>query len=225
MERATAEYERARVTWSDLRRLREFWSLELDNDSLRRNSGILRRLLIERDLTTAWRTLSFEETPMIMALSLDSVLRGIPRRAVAFAQLGGGSYSETTFAGIIKTDPRYDSVKIQQAIFSNGPPELKLVSLRKFTSADCVVVEGRGISRSRLLGYISNKLGGVHFDPKRREKHNDYKLLDKAHSEVVINGTPTIYYELLSLGEALLNSGDIARFLTRGARLFESAND
>jgi hypothetical protein len=99
-------------------------------------------------------------------------------------------------------------------------PERDL-SLKKFLDSACIVARGTKISRRTLIKYVANKLGGVHFDPKRdltKMEEQQFALLDEIRDERIVADKPAIYFELLSVGQALLASPDITMFLALGAK-------
>ena len=69
--------DRLRVLVEDLDYLEASWNAQIIPDStLRRDSAILRRLLVDLDrvLATAWRELGFTKGPKIVAPDLDRLL-------------------------------------------------------------------------------------------------------------------------------------------------------
>ena len=55
-----------RVVEADLRYLRDEWGNDIDDDSLRRNTPVLHRLLNEDHLGQAWRMVGIQKEPKIL---------------------------------------------------------------------------------------------------------------------------------------------------------------
>jgi hypothetical protein len=75
--------------------------------------------------------------------------------------------------------------------------------------APAVCVRGKLIARRAVVKYVANKLGGAHIDPRRT---GPYAVLESA-VDVTLLGKPAVYFELLSIGQALANSEDAERFV------------
>jgi hypothetical protein len=70
---------------------------------------------------------------------------------------------------------------------------------------------GKRFSRAQVVKYVANKLGGAHFDTRRghRKEDPDFILLDKVTPTVHLLDKPAIYFELLSIGQAVAGSHDL----------------
>jgi hypothetical protein len=88
--------------------------------------------------------------------------------------------------------------------------------LSAYLRSTAALIVGERITRQDVIQYVANKLGGAHYDTSRDKKADArYKLLDKRPATYVPqNGVPApyVYAELLSIIEALVESGDAARF-------------
>jgi len=79
------------------------------------------------------------------------------------------------------------------------------------------VIEGILINREEVIKYVSNKLGGAHYDSSRKPRASSrgvsleekYALLDSARNSTMLADKNAIYYELLSIGQRLVNSKDV----------------
>jgi hypothetical protein len=98
--------------------------------------------------------------------------------------------------------------------FEAGVPT-EVIGLRRFVEAPCIVVGGELVVRRVLIKYVVNKLGGAHHDAKRGTDHEEtlFSLLDGTRGEVQLLSKPAIYFELLSIGQALAGAHDIDRLL------------
>jgi len=85
--------------------------------------------------------------------------------------------------------------------------------LSKFLLQVSFIIEGKTINREEVIKYVNNKLGGTHYDSTRNA--NDpleakYMLMDKVQDgRIIVAEKNIIYYELLSIGQRIVNSEDI----------------
>ena len=85
--------ELVRTVASDLQYLKREWDQEVDDDSLRRSSTVLRRLLIYGDDGHTWREAGFPKEPRVRATDLEAWLADSRRlHAVVRAAAGGAKY-------------------------------------------------------------------------------------------------------------------------------------
>ena len=91
------------------------------------------------------------------------------------------------------------------------------VKLVIFLRQPSFVIEGIFINREEVIKYVANKLGGAHYDSSRKPKTSardvslgeKYTLLDSVRSSTMLADKNAIYYELLSIGQRLVNSKDV----------------
>lgn len=129
---------------------------------------------------------------------------------------------------------KYKGVQIQSTSLIDGamtPEEVKAsyertkdvigksypVKLGVFLKQTSFVVDGVLINREEVIKYVTNKLGGAHYDNTRSNSsqqsglslEDKYALLDKVRSGTIVADKNAIYYELLSIGQRLVNSRDV----------------
>ncbi len=90
--------------------------------------------------------------------------------------------------------------------------------LDEYMASTCIVVDGTAVSRRHVVKFVANRLGGAHFDPRgkksrKREEEEEERLFDLMDRAVHVVRLPLVYYELLSIGQSLVNSEDIKRLL------------
>lgn len=91
------------------------------------------------------------------------------------------------------------------------------VNLSVFLKQTSFVVDGVLINREEVIKYVANKLGGAHYDSSRTNStqksgpslEDKYALLDKTRREIKVADKNAIYYELLSIGQRIVNSRDV----------------
>lgn len=224
LNNASFQEQFLRTVAADLLYIQKKWGPDVDEDSLRRDCIVLRRLLIENDLVRAWQMVGFVKQPRILAGRLDV---GSDKESLGFAQIGGG-LSGKVGEGIArvsnvqyleKGDVRYYLRKQKK---EPSPHTKEAVTLPKFLDSTCIIAEGNEVCRRDLILYVANTLGCAHTDLTRgfREKHRvkfealDRVLVPKGMGLVVLGRNP-VYYELLSIGQALADSKDIEKLKRR----------
>lgn len=204
----------------DLEYLITEWTQDIDEKSLRISSGILRRLLLEDALGRAWRLAGFEKEPSIKAFGLGCLLSSEGPSTISFAQAGGAKVRGCQISSITQRKRPRSFNKLK------GPPYIPApvqYSLNQFIESVCMVIEGQIVRRREVIKYVANKLGGVHIDtvrgnPKSEKKHKAEKvflLLDNVFKSRETLKKNAVFYELLSIGQDLINSNDIKMFVEK----------
>jgi len=200
------------VVVADLQFLRDDWDSSVDDHSLRRSSPVLRRLLVDNELQRAWKAAGFEKEPSIVASTLEPLARRLSTQKVRFASAGGASYGGVELRGALMVGYAMSEEEFK-SLHADGVPE-KEYGLRAFIESTCIIVDGLEVPRRVLIKYIANKLGGAHFNKRRRDDSGEervYKRLDIAAEQVVLAGKNAVYFELLSIGQALVQAPDIIK--------------
>jgi hypothetical protein len=202
---------------SDIEELKKSWGPAVDNDTLRRASPILRRLLIYGDLQKAWKAVGFEKELRIIAPFLEPLLDADVNHTIVAAVAGGGEFHGKIFQLF------YVSEGSEPVLPPEGMDSLDEVEfgLQGFMSSCGLFLEGERVKRKSIVNYLANKLGGTHLDFKRTRKGDEqiYSLLDR-HKGSFLEGEHDWYYlEVLSIGQLVSKSPDIQRFLER-AKIF-----
>jgi hypothetical protein len=193
---------------SDLAFLEDEWDESIDEQSLRRSSTVLRNLLVYDGFGQAWRLTGERGEPQIEAVDLNSSLAGLRLPKVAFATAGGAlSAGMNVAAALVYLDAMSPDVIKERATRGPGPPRRKF-KLSEFLASPAVVVEGVPVNRRNVIQYVANKLGGAHFDVRRKKDEEAYRLLDKVINTFEITERRSVYFELLSIGQALAQSSD-----------------
>jgi hypothetical protein len=202
------------IVTADLVFLREEWDEEVDDHSLRRSSTILRRLLVDNELQRAWKAAHFEKEPIIEASTLQKIIGVTPLDKVVFAAAGGARYKGAELRGVIMRNYALTPEEIKKES-EHGVPSASF-GLHAFIEAPCVIIKENLISRRILIKYVSNKLGGAHHDSKRGKTEEElvFSLLDGTQQYRLLN-KPAVYFELLSAGQAIARSGDVARLIAK----------
>ena len=158
------------------------WRHDMQDSSVRRGSSSLRSLLIENKLQLAWKEVGFSKQMRVMAPSLDEIIAGRDSKEIQFAQAGGGLSHAIQIAGpmVLNRALSPDEIKAE---YNKGPGSIhKVLWLAEYLDSACMIVQGVRITRKEVIQYVSNKLGGAHYDPERdasKKLEEKYSLLDK----------------------------------------------
>ncbi len=208
----------------DLQHLKHAWSDVVDDAILRRDSAILRRLLIEGDLNKVWKILGFSEKIYVVAPRAEFFLEMKDSYKIDFILSGGGIY-QGVIAVLAMHNKGKEAVNLPSHI---NPIEYKF-TLSQFINSTSIFVENISISRGELIQYVANKLGGVHIDFSRKGRlAQKLETLDRNIERFQFKGIPplrgknTVYFELLSIGQLLSNSADIKRLLFKAEEFLDS---
>lgn len=202
-----------RIVFDDLAYLHETWDQTIEVNSLRVSSTILRRLLVEGELQRAWKVAGFEREPKITAYSLTPHLRFMKStsRPVALAWAGGAKVKGGQLSNMVLVH-EYLSDEETKTLSEIRDTEESL-SLRAFIEAPSIVVKGEVIPRRVVIKYIVNTQGGAHVGDSKRvseEERRQYRRLDEAKNSQG-GQYPVPFFELLSIGQALVRAEDITR--------------
>ena len=217
----------------DLTHLSTKWNQDIDDASLRIASPILRRLLIEGMLCRVARML--KKQIQIMAPLICRTEKFENLRDIAFYQCGGAKYKGMIVQSVSQVNRALSPQEItklyeaaKDTIDKSYP-----VKVSVFLKQTSFVIKGIAINREEVIKYIANKLGGVHYDSKRKiggdtskiTLEHKYALMDKVRDELMLADKNAVYYELLSIGQRIINSRDVQklrkelkRILTDGQR-------
>lgn len=214
--------ELIRTVSSDLRYLKEEWDESIDDDSLRRSSTTLRRLLVGEgtgDYSRAWRAVGLKREPSLQAVDLQPQIGpGLPP-STHFLAAGGGTNGMMQATQITHLNRALNPEEIA-ARFKAGSPT-RWYGMREYLGSPDMVVVGTPISRRQIIQYVANKKGGAHLDHKRNAQGDiTFTLLDKiGQGGVVLADKQVAYYELLSIGQAVARSPDAQHFITQANAL------
>jgi hypothetical protein len=207
-----------KVVAEDIEYLRSDWLSEITNPALRQGSTTLRRLLVDGDLQTAWKKARLPGEPQMPAFVIPDVEAVYKKERIVFASAGGAIYRGAQVAGMCMVDyeASNEELKRQQAL---GIPR-QVLGLRRFTEGPCIRLRRGHINRRQLVKYVANKLGGAHYDERRGSHHEEslYRELDALSERIQCLGKPVLYFELLSIGQALANAPDLHRLVAEAKK-------
>lgn len=212
-------HELIRIVGEDLIYLKEEWNQDISDASLRRASPTMRNLLIEGNLLKVANLLNEQIT--VLAPEISRFESQLDDPYISFYQCGGAKYKGVTVQSMKMYSRALSGKEIKEDYErdKNSMDRSYAVKLSKFLKQCSFVIEGVKINREEVIKYLANKRGGAHYDPSRDidkkgskgELEQKYKLLDKVHDGMISCDKNAVYFELLSIGQRLVNSPDVQR--------------
>jgi hypothetical protein len=178
---------------------------------VRRGSAILRRLLVDGILHEAWRYHGFAAQPVIRAPDLYLMVGRKPE-AVEIAVAGGAHYGGMYTAGatLMKgPEPAEIPTDVDPSWLTDRPWRLS-----EFVESPAVIVDGQIIRRREIVKYFANIAGGVHLTRSSRVRKKEEELvrrIKRVEGRVQVHVADGLYFELLSIGQAIGRSDDVIR--------------
>ena len=210
------------VVWK-LERLQEVLTPPppVGEEVVRDASNILRFLLVHGNLSRAWREAGFPGEPQVRARSLARFRKQHAGRWIAFASAGDATYEPPADQkpGGPPTGFRELSVVYGSPLAPGEPSDrgdVEPVSLSQFLSDPALIANDVSVSRTALINYVANKLGGTHYDETRSEEKDGKQYPMFIALDGVRQATAkmkTVHYELLAVGQTLIASDDVQTFL------------
>lgn len=189
------------------------WEQNTSEASLRRASTSLRSLFVENKLNLAARVVDLDVR--IMAYEdLGAVLAPTDH---VFWQAGGAKQNGLQVSSMSLMNRAMTNLEIEQLAYLIGQKRTKSipVKLGPFLRHTSFIIDGKRIFHEEVIKYVANKLGGAHYDPKRKAGdplEEKFELLDRLRKGGwQYADKNAIYFELLSIGQMLINSRDIQR--------------
>lgn len=206
--------ERGTQLVEDVEQLRYDGAAALGDDVQRRDSAILRRLLVDDLLGKVWRDLGFSKQPLLEAYLLPPIIRVVPQEQIRYLGVGAPEYE-----GVKGPIGRYRGPALYcspEELVSLATPARRTLPLDRFLDGTVLILDGQAVSRRNLINYVANKRGGVHWDNSRDGPRDwPYSVLDAAWDNpgIVVKGKPSIFLELLGISQSVVGSADVARLL------------
>lgn len=211
------DLELAQLVADDLYYLFKEWNQDIDDASLRRSSPVLRALLVEGLLARTAH--QFNRDIRVMAPEIGRVVKETELQECTFFQAGGAKYKGMIVQAMSMV-PRAKTLEEIKASYERSKDVMGKsypVKIGAFLKQTSFVVKGVLINREEVIKYVANKLGGAHYDssrtaPKKTGEvllEQKYALLDEVRTGISTADKNAVYYELLSIGQRVVNSRDI----------------
>lgn len=199
---------------------------------IRRGSAVLRRLLVEDWLGKAWRNFGFQKQPSVTGPDTVALAakHGHKIRHIGSLVSGGATINGIQFAMIgharidnSETGTSADAYEgfgvapfyIARDARSKGeeneltPLINRVWPISNYLNAPGAVRRGETISRRDIVSYFANVAGGVHLGPAKHSKQQTYALIDELLNKVGADIMDGLFFELLSIGQAVGRSEDL----------------
>jgi hypothetical protein len=210
------DIELVRAVSEDLDYLFNEWNQDIDDASLRRNSTVLRFLLVYENLQKVANYVGREIR--IMTPALCKFIKEEHLKNIDLYQAGGATYNGAQVMVSIVTyhlPSKEERDKIASWMHEDFE-KICPVKISAYLTQISFGIEGTAINRAELIKYVANKLGAAHYDNSRDESGKDaalvrkYLLLDKVRKgQIKITDKNILYFELLSIGQRVVNSQDV----------------
>ncbi|HUS13176.1 MAG TPA: hypothetical protein VMZ30_22080 [Pyrinomonadaceae bacterium] len=233
----TEEGELFRSVAEDLEWFRkEWWEAQgesLSEGHIRRGSTTLHLLLVDGIVGKAWRHYGFLggqptlDGPDVVALAASQGLR-LDMAASLVAGGGRANSVDAAFIGAFRVDNPTTGVPaeadegfavsvtfIARDAASPLPSDIdKLVhrqwKVSEFLEAPGAIRRGITITRREVIDYFRNYVGGAHHDLLKHSKHRSKNdLIQELERRVRADTRDGLYFELLSIGQAVGRSEDM----------------
>jgi len=202
-----------KVVYEDLCFLRDEWNDRIDPKTIRVTGPILRRLLVEDKLQIAWNEINSKTQPPNFKIEdVDRIADNFSSAEIVIILSGSAEYEGGAAANIVLTK---GTIK---------PPIIPAITvpLNKFKNSTCIQIKHIKFNNQELINYVCNKLGGVHYDDRRKNskteskyKYLDYLLEDQTRIKINLLGLDPVHFQFLSIGQIINRSSDIRIFIDR----------
>jgi hypothetical protein len=200
---------------SDLAYLDRVWGPDVDDETIRRNSNVLRILLIDGLYGRAWRAAGKHGEPSVTAVDLHAAIGDRDLSEVEYAQAGGamsfgaGVSTPTVHARVLGPEEIRGQYERGRVALEQGlRPFERSYALRDYLESPSLVAGERFVSRRLVVKYIANRLGGTHLGASGHKDNEVFDFLDTVSAAYHIAGRPSIHFEVLSIGQAIGQSSD-----------------
>lgn len=197
------QLEAMRIVYSDLDFLRVNWGENIDDDSLRRNAGIVRQLLLDEGGLLLKVSEWLGHTIYVQAPPSPLLRENLDR--ITFYSAGGVTYKGATLQSTIVKNYAMSPEEIKRSYKEEKNNRVVKMSIANFLDIPALIINGETFSRTEIIKYIANKKGGTHYELNERkmarmrhleEAKDDYSMLDK--------NAP--FFEFLSIGQIIVKS-------------------
>lgn len=182
----------------------------LDKDGLRNLANRLRRLLNEGSLSKIMRERKIKDEILVTASLMDAPTAGQTYGAAAGMQRGGSTIAGVKVFNRIRSSEEIKAAYEAQVQAHGQQPATAEMSIWSWLKDGSFYVAGVTISRRHVIGYVSNKLGGVHVDGRRNSATDDESIgaLDEARKMQILD-LDSVYGEVVAIGQQLQASTDL----------------
>jgi hypothetical protein len=168
--------------------------------------GELTPVLIEDAFGKVWRLVGERGELEIEAVDLERWLAGLRSELIVFSQPPAGEGRRAAWWRELLSTGR--GWPLSWSAQRRWPSTEGRVSTFRVLGLPAIVSRGERLSRRNVVKYVTNRLGGKHFDSKRKASEQPYVLLDHVMKSFEILERRAVYFELLSIGQSVAESKD-----------------
>lgn len=192
------------------------WGKQTQNPEFRRGSGVLRKLLVEGAYSNAWRAVSFERQPKLIAVDIHWHLNGRPLDNLVWALAGGAEIDGLVGVAAIKWRGAnlHSTRPLEGArLRINSFPGDRIYTVSEFLESPSGYNGSEVFSRREVIQYVAYIQGGVHLSNHERKKEEALiKRMKPLEKAIVVQGIIGFNLEIAAIGQALAHSEDAERF-------------
>ncbi len=209
--------ELARPVYEDLAHLQENWNQQATDAVLRRESTVLRRLLVDGHLSRVASSIGIKYRLQVGCLCefyTTERLKGYEYWMAPYVKYKGAAVQMASIRNRAVTE---NELKIEHEARKALADKSKAISVPKYLQLPAMVVEGIIVRHQGVIQFVCNKLGGAHYDRSRkRQRDQQFVLLDKVRSgDFQVLGKDAVYLQLLGVGQAIATNQITYRVMSR----------
>lgn len=194
----------------ELHHLIDIWADgEIEERDIRAGSGILRRLLVHSELNKVWNALVGEERFLIPTTAIKiehpELIRFYDLYTCSEVKHKGSTiFTTQAYTGKTTMTPLGNG-KFRDDTPRGARIESKDLTLNQFMDSICIIAEGKQISRSWVIQYVANSLGGSHFGSKSKKGLKFDTAMAKL-KQFDVGDMPASVREILGIAQAICKS-------------------
>jgi hypothetical protein len=185
----------------------------------------LRLLLVDDLYLRAWNSIYKDQRLMIEAVDFNKFPKKFLENAV-FWQASGATQGGNSSGGNFFIDRSLSPEEMKELFekFRSPSQTKESFTIKSFLASPCILSRKQYANRQQVIQYVTNKLGGAHYDDKRTDRDASvFQMLDGIEDSkmgVKILGLHgPVYWEFLAIGQDLINSRDAKKFMARAQDL------
>lgn len=214
----------------DLEFLDKNWGNDITESQIRRNSPVLRYLLVDGKIKEAGAMLN----QRIRVLTpLSSLEENLPEKeSIKFFMSGGASTNKGRIGRMVVYDRALSAEEVKNMYEMDKvlSGKSKAVPIDTFLNQVSFIYGKCKIKRRTVIKYMCNKMGGTHYDSKRKiptsisteVEDEHYSFLDRIYTTWKSFDMNVIHLELLGIGQRFIDSTDVKN-LKKGIQLLKKA--
>lgn len=188
----------------------------IEERDIRAGSVTLRRLLVHNELNKVWNALVGNDKYLIPATHIVIDHPDLLKFYQLYTCTEVRHKNGTIFTTMIHTgksemvpigDGKFKDNKVYGAHIENSE-----LTLNKFIESNCIIAEGKIITRNWVVQYVANSLGGAHFGSNSK-KGPEFDAAMAKLKQFDVGEMPASVQELLGIGQAICKSESTSKLM------------